>query len=455
METSGVSPILEPLVGLTERAASDAQALQATSSPAGVRIATVDEAGYTQCGCAPSRFRGLLLVALAASILCPGSGALPTRPAAAQTEPARLIVHQMVGSRIYPQDVRDNIRWIERERPFLDGVVLNLNEASSSVMRNAPLSYRAVAAELAPVRDLGSSTLQYNLAVVFNDKCADPFDDWSVCIGNWVNFARAVKDAGLAGIAFDNEEYFTRWTNYPDDCDYPERSLQEYHDQVRLRGRQVMAAVTAVFPDIDIITFQGPYVSEPGSPSQFAAFETVNRADRNELKGAFFAGFLEGTGSRALVIDGGGAYGLRYPEEFALFYEWRRYGIASDAADSAFIPPHLRPLWRARVSLASGLYNMPWRQRDMDAAIMGEAALNALSQADSYVWLYFEQVDLVTPGGIDDDWVDALRTAKETYRLRVHSSLPDQPAPAPPRGQPGREHPPSLSMARRVQSNRV
>jgi hypothetical protein len=353
-------------------------------------------------------------------------------PAQTRDESARLLLHQMVGGvRIYPQTVRDNISWIENNREFLDGVIMHLGYPSSAVMKNKPLSYATVAKALAPVNGLHSPTLNRNFAIIFNDNCADPFDDWTICIDNWVTFATAVKDAGLAGIAFDNEEYFERWTNYPDDCAYPEKSLQEYQEQVRLRGRQIMEAVTAEFPGIEVITFQGAYLSEPATPSQVGNLWIGEHAARNELKGPFFAGFLEGAGPHSLIIDGGGAYGLRYPEEFAELYSWRKYGISSCEVDSAFIPPYLRPIWRERINLAWGVYNRPWRGKDMNENIMEQTVLNALNQTDKYIWLYFERADLVSPGGIEPGWADAIRRAKEAHSNAVEAlssfAEPDQP----------------------------
>ena len=43
---------------------------------------------------------------------------------------------------------------------------------------------------------------------------------------------------------FDNEQYFSPWGNYPNGVKYSTRTLQEYYDQARLRGREVMQAMS-------------------------------------------------------------------------------------------------------------------------------------------------------------------------------------------------------------------
>jgi hypothetical protein len=361
------------------------------------------------------RFMCLFMTFLALSLLPIAYAASPPAEVPTAAEPNRLLVHQMLGVSITPQLIRDNLKWIETNREFIDGVVLFLDDISASVMRAKPLSYDTVARALAPVKDLNSTTLKYNFALVFSNKCADPFDDWSICIQNWGNFARAVKDTGLKGIAFDNEEYFEHWTNYPSQSDYPNKSLAEYQAQTRLRGQQVVEAIIKEFPDIELLFFLSPSISEPKTPARLGSLWLGNYAQQNELVGPFFAGFLEGLGTEAVLIDGGAQYELRYPYEFQELYEWRKYGMASDQTNSAFIPSDLRPAWRERVNFAFGIYNLPWQGRDMTPDTMGPVVFNALNFADRYAWLYMEYDDLVGPDGIEQNWVDWIRWGKQQY----------------------------------------
>ncbi len=51
----------------------------------------------------------------------------------------------------------------------------------------------------------------------------------------------------------------------------------------------------------------------------------------------------------------------------------------------------------------------------MDAKIIVTTAIHALEYTDEYVWLYFEQADLLSPDGIDEEWVTALRFVKALH----------------------------------------
>ena len=74
---------------------------------------------------------------------------------------------------------------------------------------------------LAPLRGrFQRVTRNLVLATVHN---ADPFDDWTWVIANWTVLARAARDAGLAGILFDNEPYAERLWHWPDEVDYFQR----------------------------------------------------------------------------------------------------------------------------------------------------------------------------------------------------------------------------------------
>ena len=61
------------------------------------------------------------------------------------------------------------------------------------------------------------------------------------------------------GIFFDNEEYFERVWNYPDDVLYGATiSLEEYRAKARERGRQLMEALVSEWPQARVIAAHGP-----------------------------------------------------------------------------------------------------------------------------------------------------------------------------------------------------
>lgn len=339
-----------------------------------------------------------------------------------KTVPTRmLLLDQMGGVVITPHFIADNIRWIETEREFLDGLFVRFN-SSFAVMKDTLLEYSTVAAELAPLNGLKATTLIHNFAVIFNDNPGDVFDDWSVVVQNWVNFARAANEAGFEGIFFDNEEYFGRWTDYPDNCKYQNKSLKEYQDQVRLRGKEIMQAVMTVWPDVAVITAHGPSISEPKAPAPvFPQWQIAN-----ELKGPFFIGFMEGMGENAMDVDGGELYTLRTAAEFSTAYRFQKNGIASAATNCAFLPADLRSAYPGQVSASYGIYNQPFGGKTMDANTYGTCVFHALNHADHYIWLYPEQATFLKSDGIGQDWIDAVRAAKNEYMKGFSTSVKER-----------------------------
>jgi hypothetical protein len=297
--------------------------------------------------------------------------------------------------------------------------------ATTTVMTPTPLSVSTIASVVAPMKGLGWTNLTRNFGLVQGSRPPDPYDDWSVVIQNFANCAQALKDAGFVGICFDNEQYFSPWGDYPGGAKYyTTYGLDGYRAQMRLRGKQVMEAMVAVFPNIAVITLHGPSVSEPNAPSslKFPQWQAGN-----ELLGPYYAGFMEGVGgSPALNIDGGELYNLRSTSDFLNTYNWRKYDEPSAAVNSPFIPAALRSVWSGRISVSYGVYDRPFGGASMDPAILQSTLKNAMAQADHYVWFYTEGGTFLRPpsaGGASAVWVDAVRQAI--------SSTPSGPPPLP------------------------
>jgi hypothetical protein len=324
-----------------------------------------------------------------------------------------------------PTYIQANLAFLESQ-PF-NGIVVYLRNASMSVnasigvMTNTPMSYPAIASVLDPIRNIQFTQLVDNFGFVIGNDPPDFFDDWSIPIQNFANLARALKEAGLKGFVFDNEQYFAPWADYPTGVSYPLLSLAQYQTQVRLRGKQVMEAMVAEFPEIVVITLHGPYISEPTAPWQLGFPQWQSG---NELHGPFFAGFQEGMGSLSQNVDGGELYDCRTTTDFQQTYNWRKYDLPSDAVNCAYIPASLRPSWPANVSISYGVYDQPFGGQAMNSTVLATTLTNAIQQADRWVWYYVEGPSYLLPpssGGASQAWVDAVRSA-----------LPATPAPPSP-----------------------
>lgn len=309
--------------------------------------------------------------------------------------------------------------------PF-DGIAVNIS-ASWLLMRGEPLDYNQhFASWLEPLRGR-LPNFEHNFLLAQIDKPADPFDDWSTTIDNWRKLARAAKEFGYVGIFFDNEEYSRRLLNYPDNVDYANRySLDEYRNQMRLRGRQIMEAMRQEFPGIVLLNTRGPYKSEEDTPD----FVRPGSPDRSELLGPLFVGFVEGANSQATVIDGGQLYQYRTASDFANSYQWRKNTIASAEVDSEFIPQNVRDRWSSAVDVSFGVFNQPYasldnRLGDMNPTTLQSTLTNALNTGDKYVWFYAEQDTWLAPGGVGQAWIDAIANARNDANGFVRENIND------------------------------
>ncbi|MCS6776673.1 MAG: hypothetical protein RMJ43_16265 [Chloroherpetonaceae bacterium] len=331
---------------------------------------------------------------------------------------ARVILHQWGPERARPQRIREHLEHLERNLVGVDGFFLYLDKSSFGVMSSTRLAPQTVREELRPVKDMPARRLRYHFALVYNDRPADLFDDWSVAIANWETFAAACREAGLVGIAFDNEEYFGSWANFPEDCKYP-RTLDAYREQARERGAEVMAAIRRGFPEAVVVTLHGPTLSAYNGPPI-----VYHLPEANELWGPFFAGMLQARGT-VLLCDGGELYALRSGEEFQTAYRWQKWGIASERARTPFIPASLRPEWPA-VSVSWGIYDSTDEPtgREMNPDIYARTLAEALSRCDHFVWLYFEGHNLL--GDTVTAWHRAIASGVDQgrrWRNRARRSL--------------------------------
>lgn len=351
-----------------------------------------------------------------AALLFAGVSVLPAREGPPQASPSLVYAGWFGDTTPTPSYISANLAFLESQ-PF-DGLVVYLRDPGMTsnvtmmVMSSTPVSHGTALWVMSPMIGLPFVRLTDNLGMILASTPPDFFDDWSVPIQNFANVARAAKDAGLKGLCFDNEQYFAPWGNYPAGVLHPEKSLAEYQAQARLRGRQVMEAMVAQFPEIVVLTLHGPYISELQAPPPF--FPQLQAW--NELMGPFFAGFMQGKGSLAQNVDGGELYDLRSADEFSMAYDWRKTGIASEAVNCPFIPAADRPSWPSQTSIGFGVYDMPSGGAAMNPSIAKTTLVNALDRTDRWVWFYVEGPTFLKPesqGGASQAWVDAVREAHD------------------------------------------
>jgi hypothetical protein len=363
-------------------------------------------------------FAGLLLV------LAPSEG--PSQESKRVVRPSYVILHDVFGKSptATPTYIRQKLEFLESQP--VDGLAIYVRTADLSVnvtmnvVKNELIGYDLIARALAPIKGLHFRRLSQNFAVVITRRPPDFFSDWSNIVTNFADLARAAREVGLKGIFFDNENYEAPWANYPEGVAHREKSLREYQDQARLRGKEIMQAMVREFPEIVAITLHGPYSSESKAPEPL--FPGWYKA--NGLLGPFFTGFVEGAGKQGLCVDGGELYYLRTEEEFQKSYAWRKTTIASDGLNCGFIPPAVRALWQARVSVGFGLTTVAFRGKEMTPEIFRSTLARALTHTDRYVWVFPENVTFLKPpedSGADVAWVTAIRRGREDAEQAIRS----------------------------------
>jgi hypothetical protein len=231
-------------------------------------------------------------------------------PTAARSAPLLILEQDCCGTAARPWTMADHLAYIDT-LPF-DGISLNIPFTWGGLNPGPTYGYAAIMSQLAPVA--GKLTkVNKNFVKVAVRRCADVFDDWAgrLCFQHWKDLADAARDSGMVGIMFDNEEYDagSQVWNYPADVKYgATRTLAQYREQARSRGKQVMWTLQAEWPAVRVVHFHGPYSSDarvPGAPC------ANDGRDTRDLRGYFFAGMLEAAGSSARVVDGGECYNLR------------------------------------------------------------------------------------------------------------------------------------------------
>ena len=310
----------------------------------------------------------------------------------------------------YPAYVRSHIAAMDT-MPF-DGLTISIPGLGDKVQRQAPVSYDQFRTALAPLVGLPATRLTHNYVTAYATPAGSVFSDWSVPVANFANLARAARGAGVEGIFFDNEAYFGSVYDFPGDC--PGHTLVECQDQMRLRGRQVMDAMRAVWPEVRILAAYGAWVSDPATAEALSPYLPYNDVSfANELMGPFVVGMAQSAaGTSASVVDGGEIYSPRSTLQFGRVADWSRQGMAT----SPLVPAGLAASWPQTVRPGVAIFDQPWLGLPMDRTIFASTVRNALLSSASVVWLYTERYDWWGSGWpttpVPSDWVSAVAAAR-------------------------------------------
>jgi len=230
----------------------------------------------------------------------------------------------------------------------------------------------------------------------------DWFDDagWANIVEHWRIGAWVARQSGFKGILFDPEPYTKPHLQfgYTAQTDRDKHTFNEYYAKARERGRQVMKAIVAEYPDITIYSYFMHIVCS--TATGHADPRTVLATHSYGLLPAFFDGWLDVAPPTLKMIDG---CEMAYRFNTVSQYTEAALRIKGDCQE--LVAPENRAKYRAQVQVSFGIYlDAYWNPKDSKWGrwyIPGKqeprvdqlrANINtALRVADEYVWVYGEK----------------------------------------------------------------
>ncbi len=278
-----------------------------------------------------------------------------------------------------------------------DGTVFDAKPAFSTNRWERP----AFSGALADLQAAHSTRLTDNFLILLaNPGNVDWFDDagWQEIVAHWRLLAWLAHKGRLKGLLFDPEPYTDPFKQfqYAAQPQRAQHSFADYEQKARERGREVMRAVTAEFPDAVVYSYFlfgecARALRAGGDPQARLASETYG------LLPAFADGWLDVLPPSVTLIDGN-ERAYRYNSEAAFNAAFVQ--LKSDC--QAFVSPENRAKFRAQLQVSHGIYldayvNPPGSSWFIDG--LGGSRVNRLEAnvaaafhaADEYVWIYGEK----------------------------------------------------------------
>jgi len=320
---------------------------------------------------------------------------------------------------------RQNLAVME-QRPF-DGTVLRITGHDGTKARALRGAFAAETwsrewfqAAIADLRAAKHHRLRDNfVSIGANPGNVDWFDDtgWRQIVDHWRIAAWVARQAGVKGILFDPEPYTKPFAQFRYDAQ-PERdkhTFDEYYAKARQRGREVLQAVVAEYPNVTLFCYFMNSICSvaTGQPDPRPALRTLGYG----LYPAMIDGWLDVAPPTVTFVDGcESAYLFNSTTQFL------EAGLLMRGACQELVSPENRAKYRAQVQVSFGIYlDAYWNPNDSPWYIDGQGGSRvdrlganveaALRVADQYVWIYGEKFRWwPTPnGGVKpESWPEAL-----------------------------------------------
>ena len=316
-------------------------------------------------------------------------------------------------------------RWFNPERITEELVADTIRDLKATEFRTFTDSFIQMAAQCGPLGAPG-----------WWDDAA-----WEAITSNMTLAARIAKECSLRGIMLDVEQYGAAESPYKYRFNYPyahaeEKKLldsgqidrahtwAEFTMAARQRGRQIMSAMCAVYPDITLTSIAGLHELAKrriGDGRGFCPGEKLEGLASSDygLLAPFADGLLDGAGPEATIVDG-----LEGTYAFTLN---KRFRQARADVENAFDVSAVPELYRKRINVAFGLMadfdfrSRGWHSDPQNLARnhftpvdFGNALYFAMLNSDRYVWVYSELDGAVFLENVYGYWQDPKEHAKPT-----------------------------------------
>lgn len=237
------------------------------------------------------------------------------------------------------------------------------------------------------------------LNVDANPGNVDWFDDaaWQRIADKWRIIAHLARFGGFRGICFDPEPYYppAALFSYRAQPQRNEHTFAEYCAKARQRGREMMRALTAEYPDITLLCYflnsVNAAAARQGDPQPALA------AAGYGLLPALLDGWLDEAPATVKIIDGcESAYLYNSVEQYL------EAAVSIKGECQRLVSPENRAKYRAQVQVGFGIYldaywnppGSPWYIDGKGGSRLDRLRDNlrtALRVADEYVWVYGEK----------------------------------------------------------------
>jgi len=252
---------------------------------------------------------------------------------------------------------------------------------------------------IADLQAVHSRKLTDNLLKIGANPGVDWFDDagWKQVVDHWRIAAKIAKAGNLKGLRFDAEPYGTfRQMGYAAQPGKDKHSFAEYQAKARQRGKEVMAAVAKVDPNLLIFCYFMNSVNA-------AAVKSSNMQTSLEKSGyglypAFINGWLDAAPPSMIFVDGCEGQGYHANSELDFL---KTANVVRNSA-LALVAPENRQKYLSQVQVSFGIYldayTNPSTSRyyidpkgETPAHRLIENVAYALNAASEYVWIYGEK----------------------------------------------------------------